>query len=285
MSVPLCLHRTYTKSILAPLLLPPGVPLWQTYWVASQPSAHRAHGCQGGSPGKVSVLGGLCSCCAVGPVAPWVCALQGRVEVFSQGRLEGPCARFVLGCAAVWRKAEELPASEVESPQNRVFLEDKAAAGANPVHCKACECQTACSSRCLPLGPVAAILFPLAMEEVCVGGPMTCQRPMTSYWWGFSLGVWPNNVIFIGGHRAAPLFRTAWAVVLDSRESRSVFCSWPGHLAGAFTSGSPPSSSWRAFTSPAASPAVTLLPPSSFSGLPLCSPSDPSKEARCLSAE
>lgn len=126
---------------------------------------------------------------------------------------------------------------------------------------------------------------PLAMEEVCVGGPMTCQRPMTSYWWGFSLGVWPNNVIFIGGHSAAPLFRTAWAVVLDSRESRSVFCSWPGHLAGAFTSGSPPSSSWRAFTSLAASPAVTLLPPSSFSGLPLCSPSDPSKEARCLSAE
>lgn len=104
-------------------------------------------------------------------MAPWVCALQGRVEVLSQGHLEGPCARFMLGSAAVWRKVEELPASEVESPQNWAFLEDKAAAEADLVHCKACECQTACSSHCLPLGLVAAILFPPAMEDVRVGGP------------------------------------------------------------------------------------------------------------------
>lgn len=205
--------------------------------------------------------------------------------VLGQGRLEGPSARFLLGYAAIWRKAEELPASEVESPQNWASWEDKAAAGADPVHCKACECQTACSSHCLPLGPVAAILFPLSNGRASCQRPVTCQTPVTSHWWGFSLGVWPNNVIFIRGHRATPLPRAAWAVVLDSRESGSVFCSWPGHLAGAFTSGSPPSSSWRAFTSPAASPAVTLLPPSSFSGLPLRSPSDPSKEARRLSAE
>lgn len=63
------------------------------------------------------------------------------------------------------------------------------------------------------------------------------------------------------------------------------FALGQGHLAGAFTPGSPPSSSWRAFTSPAGSPAMTLLPPSPFSGLPLRSPSDPSKEARRLSAE
>lgn len=120
-------------------------------------------------------------------------------------------------------------------------------------------------------------------------GRASCQKPVTSHWWGFGLGVWLNNVVSLRGHRAAPLPGAAWAVVLDSRESGSVFCSWPGHLAGAFTPGSPPSSSWQAFTSPAGSPAgspaMTLLPPSPFSGLPLHSPSDPSKEARRLSAE
>lgn len=101
----------------------------------------------------------------------WVCALQGKVEVLGQGHLEAQSPRLVLGYAAVWRKAEELPASEVELPQNWASWEDKAAAGADPVHCKACECQTACSSHCLPLGPVAAILFPPAMEELRVRDP------------------------------------------------------------------------------------------------------------------
>lgn len=171
LSVPLCFCRTYTKSILALFLLPPGVPPWQTCWVASQPSSDGACGCQGASPGKGSALGGLCSCWAVGPTAPWVCALQGRVEVLGQDCLEGLSPGFVLGYAAVQRKAEELPASEVESPQNWASWEDKEAAGVDPVHCKACECQTACSSHCLPLGPVAAILFPPAMEELRVRNP------------------------------------------------------------------------------------------------------------------
>lgn len=57
MCVPLCFCRTYTKSILALLLLPPGVPPWQTCWVASQPSSDGASGCQGGPPGKGSALG------------------------------------------------------------------------------------------------------------------------------------------------------------------------------------------------------------------------------------
>lgn len=104
-------------------------------------------------------------------MVPWVCTLQGRFAVLGQGHLEGPSARFVLGYAAVWGKAEELSAAEVESPQNWASWEDKAAAGADPVHCKACECQTACSSHCLPLGLVAAILFPPAMEELRVRDP------------------------------------------------------------------------------------------------------------------
>lgn len=44
----------------------------------------------------------------------------------------------------------------------------------------------------------------------------------------------------LGGTGQPPLPKAAWGVALDSRESESVFCSWPDHLAGAFTPGSPP---------------------------------------------
>lgn len=142
--------------------------------------------------------GGLRSRSAVGPAATWVWAARGRVKVLGQGGLEGSSPRFLLGYAAVRGKAEELPASEVESPWNRAPWGDKVAADADPVHCKACECQTAGSSHCLPPGPVAAIPFPPG------DGGASHQRPTASRWWGFGLGVWPNNVVFLRGHRAAP---------------------------------------------------------------------------------
>lgn len=118
-----------------------------------------------------SVPGGLQSRSAVGPAAAWVWAARGRVKVLGQGGLEGSSPRFLLGYAAVRGKAEELPASEVESPWNRAPWGDKVAADADPVHCKACECQTAGSSHRLPPGPVAAIPFPPAMEELRVRDP------------------------------------------------------------------------------------------------------------------
>lgn len=126
----------------------------------------------GGAPwGRGSTPGGLRSRTAIGPAAACVWAALGRVEVLRRGGLEGLFPWFVLGYAAVWGKAEQPPASKVESPRNRALRGHKAAADMDPVHCKACECQTAGSSHRLPPGPAAAIPFPLAPGELRVRDP------------------------------------------------------------------------------------------------------------------
>lgn len=170
--------------------------------------------------------------------------------------MEGSSPWFLLGYAAIWGKAEQPPASEVESPRNRALRGDKAAADMDPVHCKACECQTAGSSHRLPPGPAAAIPFPPAPGELRVRDPWLLAGGHSCLGFGQIMG------FLLGGTGLPPLPKAAWGVALDSRESKSVFCSWPDHLAGAFTPGSPPRSSRWAFNSPAGSPAMTPAPPS-----------------------
>lgn len=148
--------------------------------------------------------------------------------------MEGPSLWLLLGSAAIQGKAEQLPVSGVESPRNWAPRGDKAAADADPVHCKACECQTAGSSHHLPPGPAAAIPFLLALGELRVRDPQLLAGGHSCLGFGQIMG------FFLGDAGLPPFPRAAWGVAPDSRESESVFCWWPDHLAGAFTPGSPP---------------------------------------------